>query len=78
PKVTPEQWHQSHTPKGLNREDAIIYEAHLRDFTISPESGVSEDLRGKYLGEVENNTYYIDSATNPKVSTGIYSLVELG
>ncbi|MDE4951243.1 hypothetical protein, partial [Francisella tularensis] len=56
----------------------IIYEAHLRDFTISTESGVSEELRGKYLGAVENNTYYIYSATNQKVSTGIDSLVELG
>ncbi|MDE4951266.1 hypothetical protein, partial [Francisella tularensis] len=61
-----------------NREDAIIYEAHLSDFTISPESGVSEELSGKYLGAVENNTYYIDSATNHKVSTGLDSLVELG
>ncbi|BCL52188.1 type I pullulanase [Francisella tularensis subsp. holarctica FSC022] len=78
PKVTPEQWQQSHNPNCLNREDAIIYEAHLRDFTISPESGVSEELRGKYLGAVENNTYYIDSATIQKVSTGIDSLVELG
>ncbi|MDE4945096.1 hypothetical protein, partial [Francisella tularensis] len=59
-------------------EVAIIYEAHLRDFTISPELGVSEELRGKYLGAVENNNYYIDSATNQKVSTGIDSLFELG
>ncbi|MDE4947127.1 hypothetical protein NAI56_11340, partial [Francisella tularensis subsp. holarctica] len=59
-------------------EDAIIYESNLRDFTISPESGVSEELRGKYLVAVENNTYYIDSATNQKVSTGIDSVVELG
>ncbi|MDE5004853.1 hypothetical protein NAI73_09905, partial [Francisella tularensis subsp. holarctica] len=55
PKVTPVQWQQSHNPNCLNREDAIIYEAHLRDFTISPDSGVSEELRGKYLGAVENN-----------------------
>lgn len=77
-KVASEQWQQSHNHNCINREDTIIYEVHLRNFTISLENGISEELRGKYLGTVENNTYYIDSVTNQKVSIGIDSLVELG
>ncbi|GAB4222666.1 MAG: type I pullulanase [Francisella sp.] len=77
-EVSPEKWQQDHNPICINREDAIIYETHLRDFTISPESGVSECLRGKYLGAIENDTYYVDPHTQQKVSTGISSLVELG
>ncbi len=30
--------------------DAIIYELHVRDFTIRPSSGVPADKRGKYAG----------------------------
>jgi len=34
--------------------DAIIYEIHIRDFTIHPKSGV--EYKGKYLGLSEQNT----------------------
>ena len=54
------------------REDAVIYEVHVRDFTIAPESGVSSDKRGKFLGMVESGSTYND------VSTGIDHLKELG
>jgi pullulanase/glycogen debranching enzyme len=30
--------------------DAVLYEAHIRDLTISPSSGVPEPLRGRYEG----------------------------
>lgn len=30
--------------------DAILYEMSIRDFSVSPQSGVPEQLRGKYLG----------------------------
>ncbi|MCW5940833.1 MAG: type I pullulanase [Fimbriimonadaceae bacterium] len=30
--------------------DAVVYEAHIRDLTIDPSSGVPNALRGKYLG----------------------------
>ena len=56
-KVASEQWQQSHNHNCINREDTIIYEVQLRNFTISLENGISEELRGKYLGTVENNTY---------------------
>ncbi len=34
-----------------NPEDAIIYELHVRDLSIQPESGIKQ--KGKYLGVTE-------------------------
>ena len=56
--------------------EAIIYEIHIRDMTINPNSGVSENNRGKFLGLAEENTSY--SADGKKVSTGLAHLKELG
>jgi pullulanase len=54
-------------------EEAIIYELHLRDFTIDPDSGVQR--RGKYLGLTESGTYL---HTRPDIATGLDHLSELG
>ncbi|MBM7692940.1 pullulanase [Peribacillus deserti] len=51
--------------------DAIIYEAHIRDFSIHPESGITR--KGKYVGFVEEGTVSSDGS-----STGIDYLQELG
>lgn len=59
-------------PALANREDAVIYEMHVRDFTISPTSGVSAANRGKYLGMIESGTKLGITAT------GIDHLKELG
>lgn len=37
-----------------NPVDAVIYEAHIRDFSISPNSGIEN--KGKFLGVVESGT----------------------
>ncbi|WP_226703933.1 type I pullulanase [Microbulbifer elongatus] len=59
-------------PQLTAREDAVIYEVHVRDFTIAPESGISSAKRGKFLGMVESGS------TFNGVSTGIDHLKELG
>lgn len=59
-------------PALAQREDAIIYELHVRDFTIDTSSGVPEDKRGKFLGLVEPGT------THDGVKTGLDHLLELG
>ncbi len=59
-------------PSLTNREDAVIYELHVRDFTIHASSGVSADKRGKYLGLVEAGTQFNGA------KTGIDHLKELG
>lgn len=62
----------SNTPVLNEREDAIIYEVHVRDFTIATDSGVAVDKRGKFLGMVQIGT------TRNGVATGIDHLKELG
>jgi pullulanase len=47
-------------PPLSNPTDAIIYETHIRDFTIHPNSGVANMLKGTYLGAAETGTTGID------------------
>ena len=56
--------------------EAIIYEIHVRDMTINPNSGVSAANRGKFLGLAEENTSY--TSDGKTVSTGLAHLKELG
>lgn len=60
-------------PPLVNREDAVIYEMHVRDFTIDASSGVDAARRGKFLGMVQAGT-----TVNGSTKTGIDHLVELG
>lgn len=56
--------------------EAIIYEAHVRDMTINPNSGVTEANRGKFLGLTETGTKYTENTVDYK--TGLDHLEELG
>ena len=42
--------------------DSIIYETHIRDFTIHPNSGVTQ--KGTYNGAAQLNTKGIDAKSN--------------
>ncbi|NOX57257.1 MAG: type I pullulanase [Planctomycetes bacterium] len=53
--------------------DAIVYEMHVRDFTISADSGVTS--KGKYRGITERDTHL---ASGPSIRTGLAHLVEMG
>ncbi|QKW22670.1 pullulanase [Kitasatospora sp. NA04385] len=59
-------------PARANREDSVVYELDVRDFTIDPSSGVDAAKRGKFLGLVQSGT------TDNGVKTGIDHLKELG
>lgn len=41
-----------------SQTESIIYELHVRDFTINPASGVKQAWRGKYLGLTQTGTKY--------------------
>ncbi len=70
-KTNPEGWENDKGPELKNPTDAIIYETHVRDFTIAGNSGVFN--KGKFLGFTEDNT------RSPKgISTGLSHLKELG
>ncbi len=69
--TNPEDWESDRRSSVVCPTDMVIYELHLRDFTVSPDSGVSH--KGKYLGLTETGT------TTPEgLSSGIDHLKELG
>ena len=69
--TNPEGWEKDKGPSLTYPNEAIIYELHIRDMTIHPESGSS--MPGSYLGLVESGT------KGPAgVATGIDHLKELG
>jgi pullulanase len=57
----------------FDRSEAVIYELHIRDFTIAPNSGITN--KGKYLGFTETGTVLTDDAS---IKTGIDHLEDLG
>jgi pullulanase len=60
------------SPPLVLRTDAVIYEVHVRDFTLDPSSGVSAAKRGKFLGMVEHGTRIEGRPT------GIDHLIDMG
>jgi pullulanase len=73
--LDPEGFRPIARPFGGAPTDAIVYQLHIRDFTIAESSGVDEALRGKYLGFVQAGTHVPGS---PDVTTGIDHLRDLG
>ncbi len=72
----PEGWDADRNPNPLTSyTDAIIYELHVRDFSIDPSSGVSEGNRGKYLAFTETGTTVGGKGSIP---TGVDYLKNLG
>ncbi|MBR9920344.1 MAG: type I pullulanase [Bacteroidetes bacterium] len=70
-KTDPAGWEADSGPKVNTRNEAIIYELHIRDITIHPESGSGKP--GKYLGLVETGTKGPEG-----IATGIDHMKELG
>ncbi len=69
--TNPEGWERDVRPPFAAPTDAIIYEAHVRDFTISPDANVR--YPGKYLGMAARG------CKGPGgISVGLDHLVELG
>ncbi|ENZ03028.1 pullulanase, type I [Clostridium thermobutyricum] len=53
-KTNPENWENDVKPEFEDYTDAIIYEMHIRDFTIDENSGA--EFKGKYKGVIEKGT----------------------
>ena len=71
--TNPEGWEQDQFVSLSNNADAVLYEVHVRDFSINTNSGTSPANRGKFLGMVEPGT-----KTPSGVKTGLDHLKELG
>jgi pullulanase len=72
-KTNPDGWADDHFVPLPNNVDAVLYEVHVRDFTINANSGVPPALRGKYLGMVQPGT-----KTPAGRPSGLDHLKELG
>ena len=70
-ETNPEGWETDHPVSCANPVDAIIYELHVRDFSIDPASGFQH--KGKYLAFTEEG---LTNASGEKI--GIDYLKELG
>lgn len=73
-ETNPEKWTSDKKPKLMEVVDSILYEMHVRDFSIDDSSGVDEKLKGKFLGVVESNTVIPGTRTK----TTLDHLKELG
>ncbi len=60
-------------PRTASPTDMVVYETHVRDFTVDPNSGVQN--RGRYLGFTETGTHLPD---DPAIRTALDHLSELG
>ena len=69
----PEGWSSDHRVTCENQTDAIIWEAHVRDFSASSDSGMTN--KGKFLAFTETGTTVNNDGVNP---TGVDYLKELG
>ncbi|GLV66456.1 type I pullulanase [Bacillus mycoides] len=70
-ETNPKKWKANKKPEFKNPEDAIIYELHVRDLSIQPESGIKQ--KGKYLGVTEKGTKGPEG-----VKTGLDHIKDLG
>ena len=71
----PEGWENDDYVTQDNYTDAVIWELHVRDFSIDASSGISEANKGKYLAFTETGTTVNGEG---EISTGIDYMKELG
>ncbi|MBZ9691492.1 type I pullulanase [Clostridium sp. M14] len=72
--TNPLDWENDKRPELKNPTDAVIYEMHIRDFSIDPNSGVNLEYRGKFKGAWQKNTTNLEG----NIKTGVAHLKELG
>ncbi|WP_432799537.1 type I pullulanase [Poriferisphaera sp. WC338] len=69
-RTDPAGWDAHEVPKSASQVDEVIYEVHVRDFSVTDQS-VPVEQRGKFLGMTH-------LSTEGKVSTSLSHLKELG
>ncbi len=72
--TNPIGWNKDKSPVLKQKTDAVIYEMHIRDMSISDNSGIRQ--KGKFLGLTELGTTYTEGSR--KVKTGLDHIKELG
>ena len=69
--TNPEGWEEDQRPPFVHPADAVIYEMHHRDFSVSADSGIRS--KGKFLALTEAETNSMNGS-----ATGLSHLIELG
>ncbi len=72
----PDGWSSDKHVFQSTQTESVVWEVHVRDFSISANSGVSEENKGKYLAFAEGGTTL--NGTPGEMSTCIDYLVEKG
>lgn len=72
----PDGWHSDSNPNPVTSQtDAVIYELHVRDFSIDDSSGISAANRGKFLAFTEEGTTVSGKG---EIVSGVDYLEDLG
>ena len=71
-RYSPNGWDEDKAPTLESIGDSVLYEMHVRDFTIDENSGVIN--KGKFIGLVEGNS----KVSGTDIASGIDHLKELG
>jgi len=71
PSTNPDGWDKDRKPVQKSFTDIILYELHIRDISMSPNSGIQH--KGKFLGLTESGTKSPDGE-----ATGLDHIKELG
>lgn len=74
----PDGWDSDNHVLFNNAQEAVVWEVHVRDFSISDTSGVSDDNKGKYLAFTEGGTKISSDTSANAVSTCADYLVKSG
>lgn len=74
--TNPEGWENDHHVFQSTPTSSVVWEVHVRDFSIANNSGVSEENKGRYLAFTEGGTTL--NGAQGGMSTGIDYLVERG
>ncbi|MEM7576134.1 MAG: type I pullulanase [Planctomycetota bacterium] len=74
-RTDPRGWGDTPNPLVEHKTDEVIYEVHVRDYTVADETA-PERIRGKYLGMIHENSG--DASFANGVSTGLTHMQELG
>lgn len=72
-RTDPPGWEEDKSPDPCL--DPVIWEVHVRDFSVDPSSGISEEKRGRYLAFTEEDTTVDGRGKTP---SGLRHIRELG
>lgn len=75
PATIPQGWHPAEKPPLKALTDSIIYELHVRDFSVDGNAGIKPEYKGKFMAFTQKGTKIPEA---PETKTCLDHLKELG